>query len=93
MWSPNAKQSDLAYCISIVPPPSSTLVHFPDRPCRATLTQGQEVNKEYLRRLRTAVFSMEGSDCQRLRDKVMSEMVLPRCVGIASGVRFYLFLW
>lgn len=56
--------------------------------------QGNEVGKDYLRRLRTAVFSMEGSasQIQRLRDKVMSEMVVPRyaivcCVLTRAGWR------
>jgi len=52
-----------------------------------TQTQGRQINKEYLRRLRTAVFSMEGSECQKLRDKVMSEMVLPKCVSFACDGR------
>ncbi|CAN0072008.1 unnamed protein product [Ascophyllum nodosum] len=49
-----------------------------EAPQQAALDEGEKVGKDYLRRLRTAVFSMEGVEAQRLRGKVMSEMVVPR---------------
>lgn len=65
--------------------PSIAVVETFPRNARTNVLQGKEISKHYLRRLRTAVFSMEGSASQRLRDKVMSEMVLPRYLLVACS--------